>query len=69
MWLALGVASLGTAAARHGMIHAQCIGVSLDASRRWVTLTGAHPAFVAAVNREEAAVRLGVDYGTVTLPS
>ena len=51
------------------MVHAQRIGVSLDASRRWVTLTGVHPAFVAAVNRDETAGRLGVDYGTVTLPS
>ena len=69
LWVAVGVAFLGAAAALHGMVRGQAIGVSLDASRRWVTLTGVHPAFVSAVNRQEAAGRLGVDYGTVTLPS
>jgi hypothetical protein len=27
------------------------VGVELDASHRWITLSGVHPAFVAAVNR------------------
>ena len=30
------------------------IGVSLDASRRWVTLSGVHPAFVAACREQQA---------------
>jgi hypothetical protein len=31
------------------------VGVRLDASRRWVTLTNAHPAFVEAVEHQAAA--------------
>ena len=30
------------------------VGVSLDASRRWVTLTGVHPAFAAAFREQQA---------------
>jgi hypothetical protein len=29
------------------------VGISLDASRRWVTLAGVHPTFAAAVEREQ----------------
>jgi hypothetical protein len=69
LWLVAGLAFLGAAAALHGKVLGQRIGVTLDASRRWVTLTNVHPAFVAAVQRQESAGRLGVDYGTVTFPS
>lgn len=31
------------------------VGLDLDASRRWVTLRGVHPAFVEAVHRRDAA--------------
>jgi hypothetical protein len=69
LWLVAGLAFLGAAAALHGKVLGERIGVSLDASRRWVTLTNVHPAFVAAAQREDSAGRLGVDYGTVTFPS
>jgi hypothetical protein len=31
------------------------VGIELDASHRWVTLSGVHPAFAAAVNRRHEA--------------
>jgi hypothetical protein len=37
------------------MVLRQQIGVSLDASRRWVTLTGVHPTFVEAVGQRQLA--------------
>jgi hypothetical protein len=55
LWLALGAAFLITAAALHVMVWRQSIGVSIDVTRRWVTFTGVHPAFVEAVNRQQAA--------------
>lgn len=57
LWLALGAAFLITAAVLHVMVWRQSIGVSIDVTRRWVTLTGVHPAFAEAVNRQEAAAR------------
>jgi hypothetical protein len=33
----------------------QAVGISLDASRRWVTLTNVHSGFVAAVEQQELA--------------
>ena len=33
----------------------ETVGVSLDASRRWVTLSNAHPAFVAACEAHTAS--------------
>lgn len=54
LWLALGAGFLITAAVLHVLVWRQSIGVSIDITRRWVTLTGVHPAFVEAVNRQEA---------------
>lgn len=54
LWLALGAAFLTAAAALHVMVWRQSIGVGIDVTRRWVTLTGVHPAFVEAVQRQEA---------------
>lgn len=50
MALAIGVVVLLVAdhRARHGTV-----GVDLDASRRWVTLIGVHPDFVAACQARE----------------
>ena len=55
LWLALSGALLVAAIAVQTKISAMTIGVHLDASRRWVTLTGVHPAFVAAVAEQELA--------------
>jgi hypothetical protein len=38
-------------------IHAALVGVDLDASRRWVTLSRVHPAFVAACKDAQPQVR------------
>lgn len=54
LWLASGVAFFMAAAGLHLMLWRQSIGVSIDVTRRWVTLTGTHPAFVAAVTLQEA---------------
>lgn len=59
LWPAIGAASLVAAVALHVMVRRQSVGVSLDASRRWVTLTGVHQRFVWAVQADEAAGRLG----------
>ena len=53
LWLAVGTGFLITAATLHVMLWRQSIGVSIDVTRRWVTLTGVHPAFVEAVQRQE----------------
>ncbi|MDQ2827148.1 MAG: hypothetical protein M3Y04_09355 [Actinomycetota bacterium] len=54
LWLALGGFSMVAAVVLGGMIFRNDIGVSLDASRRWVTLTGVHPDFVRAVELQKA---------------
>ena len=60
VWLVLGGGFLLGAVAVHVMVQTQAIGVSLDASRRWVTLSGVHPEFVRAVEeREPAAMGAG----------
>lgn len=56
LWLALGGACLVAGAALHVMVRRQAIGVGLDASRRWVTLSGVHPDFVRAVEQQESSV-------------
>ena len=53
LWLALAVTFVVAAVAIHAMIHFQTVEVALDASRRWVTLSGVHPAFVRAVEDQE----------------
>ena len=57
LWLAVGVAFLLAAAALHVAHWRQSIGVSIDVTRRWVTLTNVHPNFVAAVERQEVTPR------------
>lgn len=52
--LALGAAFLLGALALHGIVYFNAITVSLDGSRRWVTLSGVHPDFARAVERQEA---------------
>jgi hypothetical protein len=48
---AVSLATLVTGAVRY---HRESVGVTLDASRRWVTLTNVHPQFVAACQAHEA---------------
>lgn len=52
LWLALGVAFFVVAGALSIMLWRETIGVSIDVTRRWVTLTNVHPNFVEAVERE-----------------
>ncbi len=53
LWLALGVAFFVVAGALSIMLWRETIGVSIDVTRRWVTLTNVHPDFVEAVERKE----------------
>ena len=57
--VSLVVAAIGTAVAFvcHCVLYLEGVDPKLDASRRWVTLSGVHPAFAAAV--DEAATRRG----------
>lgn len=57
LWLALGFLFFAAAGALTVMLWRQSVGVSIDATRRWVTLTGVHPAFVEAASRREAFSR------------
>jgi len=54
-WLVLAGLGLAAALALQVVVSLDAVDVSLDASRRWVTLTGVHPAFVRAVEQQEAA--------------
>ncbi|HWI04661.1 MAG TPA: hypothetical protein VNT52_12695 [Acidimicrobiales bacterium] len=55
MWVGAGLGCWMVAGALTWMLWRQSIGVSIDVSRRWVTFSGVHPAFVEAVERQEAA--------------
>lgn len=57
LWLAAGAVLLVAAVSLHFMVWRQAIGVALDGSRRWVTLTGVHPDFVRAAELQEAGAR------------
>lgn len=59
LWLTIGAAFLVAGVTLHVLLCRQSISVSLDGSRRWVTLFGVHPAFVRAVSADEAVGRLG----------
>ncbi len=56
LWLVAGAAFLIAAAALHLRIWGQAVGISLDGSRRWVTLSGVHPDFVQAVREQEVGL-------------
>ena len=56
LWLMLGAAFLIAGAALHLRILRQAVGISLDGSRRWVTFSGVHPAFVQAVHEQEVGL-------------
>lgn len=57
LWIAAGACFFVAAGALTWMLWRQSISVSIDVTRRWVTLTGVHPAFAEAVNRQEALGR------------
>lgn len=52
LWLALCVTCFVAAGALTWELWRQSIGVSIDVTRRWVTLTKVHPAFAEAVTRQ-----------------
>jgi len=54
LWLAAGAGFFLAAGVLTWMLWRQSISVSIDVSRRWVTLAGVHPNFVEAVQRQEA---------------
>jgi hypothetical protein len=49
VWVAVSLVALVVAFVSHFVLLFRQIGVQLDASRRWVSLRGVHPAFAAAV--------------------
>ncbi|CAN5768328.1 hypothetical protein BH24ACT2_BH24ACT2_10760 [soil metagenome] len=58
----LGLAALLAAAALSAGANWATVGIDLDASRRWVTLSGVHPDFVAAVRAEGARERADLQF-------
>ncbi|HTJ76860.1 MAG TPA: hypothetical protein VL337_16000 [Acidimicrobiales bacterium] len=54
LWLAVAVGCFLAAGALTWALWRRSIGVGIDASRRWVTLSNVHPAFAAAVQRRES---------------
>jgi hypothetical protein len=54
LWLAIGAGFFLAAGVLTWTLWRQSISVSIDVSRRWVTLAGVHPGFVEAVQRQEA---------------
>jgi hypothetical protein len=53
MWLVLSAACFLAAGALTWMLWRQSIGVSIDVTRRWVTLSNVHPRFAAGVQWRE----------------
>ena len=56
-WLVLTVACFVAAGAITWLLWRQSISVSLDVSRRWVTVANVHPAFAEAVQLQQAGGR------------
>lgn len=54
-WVLLGIGFVVAGLVLDRRVARQAVGVSLDASRRWVTLTNVHPGFAAAVEQQELA--------------
>jgi hypothetical protein len=50
IWMGIAVAAVVVAVVIHVVLPFRQVGVRLDASRRWVTLSGVHPDFVTAVH-------------------
>jgi hypothetical protein len=57
LWLALTVASFLAAGALTWVLWRQSVTVSIDVTRRWVTLANVHPTFVQAVQLQQAGGR------------
>ena len=53
LWFGLAASLLVAGLLLHALVSSEAIRVRLDASRRWVTLSGVHPAFVRAVEEQE----------------
>jgi hypothetical protein len=54
IWMGMAVAAALVAVVIHVVLPFRQVGVHLDASRRWVTLSGVHPDFVTAVHEWQA---------------
>jgi hypothetical protein len=54
IWMGIAVAAAFVAVVIHVALQFRQVDVRLDASRRWVTLRGVHPNFVAAVHQSQA---------------
>ena len=59
MWLLVGVVLVVTGLTKWALSSSRRIDISLDASRRWVTFSGVHPAFVDAVMAERQEATAG----------
>ena len=55
LWLAVEACLFVAGSAHWAVAYLRELGVYLDASRRWVTLTRVHPDFALAAERQEAA--------------
>jgi cell division protein FtsW (lipid II flippase) len=56
LWVAMG--AVVVALVSHSVLYFRRVDVELDGSRRWVTLSGVHPDFADAVDRQTALHRL-----------
>ena len=57
LWLVLTIASFLAAGALTWVLWRQSITVSIDVTRRWVTLANVHPSFAQAVQLQQAGGR------------
>jgi hypothetical protein len=57
LWLLLPVAAFLAAGGFTWVLWRQSISVSIDVSRRWVTVANVHPAFAQAVQLQQAGGR------------
>jgi hypothetical protein len=58
IWMGIAVAAGVVAVVIHVALQFRQVGVRIDASRRWVTLSGVHPDFVTAVHEWQAQSEL-----------
>ncbi|HEX3622454.1 MAG TPA: hypothetical protein VHT97_09075 [Acidimicrobiales bacterium] len=56
IWVVIGTGLITTGLGVLTVVWRRDVGILLDASRRWVTLTGVHPDFARAAERGEAGV-------------
>lgn len=59
MWLSVGAVAVATGLLLWAVAASREVDISLDGSRRWVTFSGVHSAFVRAVDDREMAATAG----------